>query len=100
MDVLDQLEQWVYDIYSAAGLCQIRTDSDPPISPPVMSTYSSRPDQLASHVPPSPYEDDLLHRIQIPCFGDQLTRVCFAGAKDLQDETQFSKGNTCQLHHL
>ena len=43
VDVLDQLEQWVYDIYSAAGFCQTRTDSDPPISPPVMSTHSSRP---------------------------------------------------------
>ena len=97
VDVLDQLEQWVYDIYSAAGLRQTRTDSDPPISPPVISTYSSRPDQPASHVPPSPCDDDPLRGIRIPCFGDQLTRVRFAGAKDLRAGCHTAKQ---RLDHL
>ena len=97
VDVLDQLEQWTYDIYSAAGLCQTRTDPDPPMSPPVMSTCSSRPDQPGSHIPPSPSDDDPLRGIKIPCFGDQLTRVRFAGAKDLRAGCHTAKQ---RLDHL
>ena len=78
-------------------MCQSRTNSDPPISPPVMSTYSSRPDQQASHIPPSPCDDDPLHGIRIPCFSDQLTRVRFAGAKDLRAGCHTAKQ---RLDHL
>ena len=91
VDVLDQLEKWTYDIYSAAGLC---TSSDAPAQstyqPPSSDTtvptigHSSRPDQPASHVPPTASENDPLKGIKIPCYGDQLTRVRFAGAKDLR----------------
>ena len=82
VDVLDQLEKWTYDIYSAAGLCPSELpSSDAPI--PTIGCRS-RPDQPASHVPPTTSEEDPLSGVKIPCFGDQLTRVRFAGAKDLR----------------
>jgi hypothetical protein len=71
---LDQLENWTHEIYSAAGLC---SPSLEPKSTAVIGCHS-QPD---SHVPP---ESDPLHGVKIPCFGDQLTRVRLAGAKDLR----------------
>ena len=35
-------------------------------------------------MPPETIADDPLARVRIPCFGDQLTRVRLAGAKDLR----------------
>lgn len=82
IDVLDQLEAWLHDLYSKAGLCpppeQERVPPGPPIAAP------SRPDQPASHVPPTPQPDDPLAKAKVPIFGDQLTRVRLAGAKDLR----------------
>ena len=82
VDVLDQLEKWTQEIYSAAGLCSPDPEPSDNATPTIAPT--SRPDQPASHVPPSTSESDPLHGIRIPCFGDQLTRVRFAGAKDLR----------------
>jgi hypothetical protein len=82
VDVLDQLEKWTHEIYSAAGLCSPEPESSKEITP--MITAHSRPDQPASHVPPAATESDPLHGVKIPCYGDQLTRVRFAGAKDLR----------------
>ena len=82
VDVLDQLEKWTEDIYSAAGLC-----APDPVSctdpTPVIGT-TSRPDQPAAHVPPAASKSDPLRGVKVPCYGDQLTRVRFAGAKDLR----------------
>lgn len=92
VDVLDQLEKWPSEIYSAAGLCS-SNDEIPVASTHQPSTSNSttppigigsRPDQPASHVPPNTSADDPLVGVKIPCFGDQLTRVRFAGAKDLR----------------
>ena len=81
VDVLDQLEKWTYNIYSAAGLCSSENPHSDDPAPPIGS--SSRPDQPASHIRPTPSEKDPLQGVKVPCFGDQLTRVRFAGAKDL-----------------
>ena len=78
----DQLEKWTQEIYSAAGLCSPNPEPSDNATPIIAPT--SRPDQPASHVPPSTSKSDPLHGIKIPCFGDQLTRVRFAGAKDLR----------------
>ena len=82
VDVLDQLEKWTREIYSAAGLCPSDLGEDDDRTPPIATR--SRPDQPASHVPPTSSENDPLCGVKIPCFGDQLTRVRFAGAKDLR----------------
>lgn len=82
VDVLDQLEAWVRDIYAKAGLCAPPDEDHVPPGPPIAAP--SRPDQPASHVPPVPAADDPLAKVKIPCFGDQLTRVRLAGAKDLR----------------
>jgi hypothetical protein len=82
VDVMDQLEKWTQYIYSAAGLCSPDPEPSDTTTPTIGST--SRPDQPASHVPPPASESDPLHGVRIPCFGDQLTRVRLAGAKDLR----------------
>ena len=88
VDVLDQLEKWTQEIYTAAGLSSPEKESEE-ASPTVGTT--SRPDQPASHVPPVASDSDPLNGVKIPCFGDQLTRVRFAGAKDLKSWLPFSK---------
>ncbi len=86
VDVLDQLEVWMREIYSKAGMCDPADPDHFPPGPPVAAP--SRPDQPSSHVPPVPEIDDPLANVKVPCSGDQLTRVRLAGAKDLvQDVT-------------
>ena len=83
VDILDQLEEWVLEFYSAAGLCG--NTSEVLCGTPIPVTASAaRPDQSASHVPPNRSSDDPLCGVKVPCFGDQLTRVRLAGAKDLR----------------
>ena len=93
--ILDQLEKWTQDIYSAAGLCQSEpapTDANVPII-----GCTSRADQPASHARPTASEEDPLCGVKIPCFGDQLTRVRLAGAKDLRSGCHSAKD---RLDHL
>ena len=80
VDILDQLEEWTHEIYEASGLSE-KMSSSP--SPPVTAEHV-HPDQPGSHVPPAVLEDDPLSGVKIPCFGDELTRVRFAGARDLR----------------
>ena len=94
VDVLDELEKWTYEIYSAAGLCD---DAPTDNVPTATIGCSSRPDQPASHVRPTVCHDDPLQGVRIPCFGDQLTRVRFAGAKDLRAGSHSAKD---RLDHL
>ena len=95
VDVLDQLEAWVHEIYSKAGFCNPADEDHIPPGPPIVAP--SRPDQPLSHVPPVPSEDDPLVKVKIPCFGDQLTRVRLAGAKDLRAGSHTARD---RLDHL
>jgi hypothetical protein len=76
VDVLDQLDNWTFEIYSAAGLCNVVSTSSnvtpAPATPAIGSR--SRPDQLASHFPPVASSDDPMPGVKIPCYGDQLTQ--------------------------
>jgi len=82
VDVLDQLETWTHEIYSKAGLCSTAVPASH--QHPDLPSTSSRPDPTASHFRPVTATSDPLQYVKVPCFGDQLSRVRFAGAKDLR----------------
>ena len=77
VDVLDPLEEWTHNIFKSSGCCEDPVDQ-PPVSHPLV-LVPTRPDQ-----PPVMSESDPLQGVKIPCFGDELTRVRFAGAHDLR----------------
>ena len=95
VDILDQLEKWTHEIYAAAGLCSPNTESSDDATPTIGTT--SRPDQPASHVPPVATDCDPLRGVRVPCYGDQHTRVRFAGALDLRAGCHSAKQ---RLDHL
>lgn len=96
VDVLDQLETWVHDLYKKAGRCPKTKAVTVGANRPLNST-SSKPDQPLSHVPPVQDQSDHLKNIQVPCFGDQLIRVRFAGARDLRAGSHTARD---RLDHL
>lgn len=82
VDVLDKLEVWLHDLYAKAGLCSPLESSSTQSCQPIQEGVSARPGQPQSHVPPTRSVSDPLPAV--PCYGDQLTRVRLAGAKDLR----------------
>ena len=74
------MEDWAKGIYAKTVLCVL-----PPTAAP------SRPDQPVSHIPLVRQVEDPLANVTIPCFGDQLTRVRVAGAKDLRSGSHTPK---------
>lgn len=95
VDVLDTLEKWVEEIMSKAQGREVgNVERGPPIAAP------ARPDQPASHLPPEPDPEDPLMNVKIPCFGDQLTRVRIAGAKDLRAGAHNPKDRLDHLHPI
>lgn len=95
VDVMDQLENWTYEMYRKAGLCGPDLGHNQIHGPPIQAP--SRPDQPISHKQPVPQANDPMKGKKIPCFGDQLTRVRFAGAKDLRAGSHNPKD---RLDHL
>ncbi|XP_028411476.1 uncharacterized protein LOC114534127 [Dendronephthya gigantea] len=93
VDVLDQLEEWTHEVYYASGYCKVpqSSKSNTPVE------VATRPDQPRAHIPPVPSDEDPLSGIKIPCFGDELTRVRFAGARDLRSGCHTAKQ---RLDHL
>ena len=92
VDVLDQMEQWTHDIYEASGLCPQSSSTTG-----TLIEVPTQPDQPRAHIPPVPSNSDPLQGIKIPCFGDELTRVRFAGARDLRSGCHTAKQ---RLDHL
>ena len=97
VDVLDQLETWTHEIYSQAGICDIANDEDH-VPPDLPVNSRSRPDQPSAHIPPTPEASDPLQNVRIPCFGDQLTRVRLAGAKDLRSGCHTPRDRLEHIH--
>ena len=93
VDVLDQLEQWAEDLYKASGMYNFDQSS----STALIVQVPTRPDQPRSHIPPVGVQTDPLQGVKIPCFGDELTRVRFAGARDLRSGCHTPKQ---RLDHL
>ena len=94
VDVLDQLEVWTQEIYEASGLCrnpQASSDADDLVE------VATRPGQPRAHIPPTSSDEDPLKGVKIPCFGDELTRVRLAGARDLRSGCHSAKQ---RLDHL
>jgi hypothetical protein len=82
-DILDSYEQELEDIYIRAGI--IRKPKGPEQEQPVRITSgeSATPDQEAAHFNKDDANDHM-KGISVPFGGDQMTRVRFAGAKDLR----------------
>ena len=96
VDVMDMFEDWVHEIHTKAfGAVGINAPLLPPGRPAIHAP--SRPDQLASHLPPVPDSAEPLCGVKVPRTGDQLTTVRFAGAKDLRAGAHTSKD---RLDHL
>ncbi|XP_028409312.1 uncharacterized protein LOC114531912 [Dendronephthya gigantea] len=95
VDVLDQLEQWTEDVCKASGIYNF--DQSPSTASHPIVQVPTRPDQPRSHIPPVGSQTDPLEGVKIPCFGDELTRVRFAGARDLRSGCHTPKQ---RLDHL
>ena len=83
VDILCTYENTLEDIYSKAGLIEVPKETksaEPSVS---LSGAASRPDQPGAHAKRND-SDDHMKQVEVPFGGDQLTRVRFAGAKDLR----------------
>lgn len=75
--ILRTYERWISEIYHEAGLLpQLPQVENPPLPGNV-----AEPGQTNAHRRDTPNDD--MREMKIPFAGDQLTRVRFAGAKDL-----------------
>ena len=77
--ILRTYEKWIFEIHQKAGLINeypyMLENPDLPARP------VSNPGQPGAHIPST--VNDPMYEMKIPFAGDQLTRVRFAGAKDL-----------------
>ena len=77
--ILRTYEKWIFEIHKKAGLI-----NEYPYrlqNPDLPAVQVSNPGQPGAHVPST--IDDPMYEMKIAFAGDQLTRVRFAGAKDL-----------------
>ena len=104
VDVMDQLETWVHKIYAKAGIIKDSKSYDDKSSddPSVIRDLpaASRPDQPRSHAHPTPDPHDPLAKVRVPCYGDQLSRVRMAGAKDLRAGCHTARDRLDHIHPI
>ena len=101
VDVLDQLETWVHKIYAKAGIIEDCESYDVCSSADIgVMPTASRPDQPLSHAHPAPDPNDPLAKVRVPCYGDQLTRVRLAGAKDLRAGCHTARDRLDHIHPI
>ncbi|XP_028417603.1 uncharacterized protein LOC114542053 [Dendronephthya gigantea] len=107
VDVLDQLETWVHKIFAKAGhipdsdtyndCSQSHSEDEQHL---LLPATTSRPDQPLSHVHPAADPNDPLATVRVPCYGDQLTRVRLAGAKDLRAGCHTARDRLDHIHPI
>ena len=84
VDILCSYENTLEDIYSKAGVINIPQGTKPATADGTSLTGArSNPSQPGAHIRRDD-EQDHMRKVSVPFGGDQLTRVRFAGAKDLR----------------
>ena len=83
VDILSFYEKTLEDIYVKAGVINLPTVARPDQAHESLSGSASSPDQPGAHVNRQD-DNDHMKAVSVPFGGDQLTRVRFAGAKDLR----------------
>lgn len=82
VDVLDQFEVWVCEIYVKVGFCNFVEEDYILLVLFILVLF--RLDQLFFYFLLVFSEDDFFVDVKIFCFGDQLIRVRLVGVKDLR----------------
>ena len=82
VNILCTYENTLEDIYVKAGLIEVPKGTKHAPSNVRLSGEASRPDQPGAHARKND-DDDHMKQVEVPFGGDQLTRVCFVGAKGL-----------------
>jgi hypothetical protein len=90
VDILDYYETELENIYTKAGVIQKPVEDSTAKQPVSIEGRSSQPDQPGAHCNKVD-ENDHMKAISVPFGGDQLTRVRFAGAKDLRAGSHTAK---------
>ncbi len=90
VDILDYYETELENIYTKAGVIQKPVEDSTAKQPVSIEGCSSQPDQPGAHCNKVD-ENDHMKAISVPFGGDQLTRVRFAGAKDLRAGSHTAK---------
>jgi len=90
VDILDYYEEELENIYIKAGVVEKPAANISTVQPVSIEGQSSLPDQPGAHFTKED-ENDHMKVISVPFGGDQLTRVRFAGAKDLRAGSHTAK---------
>ena len=90
VDILDYYEQEIEDIYAKAGVITKPDNANERPKPGSIAGLSSAPDQPRAHFNTAD-DSDHMKEISVPFGGDQMTRVRFAGAKDLRSGAHTAK---------
>lgn len=83
VDILCFYENTLEEIYSKAGVINVPRNTAQAMPNGSLEGMQSAPDQPGAHITRHD-DDDHLKDVCVPFGGDQLTRVRFAGAKDLR----------------
>lgn len=83
VDILCSYENTLEDIYSKAGVIDVPESSKPATTDGTLAGATSRPSQPGAHFRQAD-EQHHMKDVSVPFGGDELTRVRFAGAKDLR----------------
>jgi hypothetical protein len=90
VDILDYYEQELENIYAKAGVIQKPAETKEGQKPTSIEGLTSAADQPGAHSNKAD-DNDHMKAIAVPFGGDQMTRVRFAGAKDLRSGAHTAK---------